>query len=77
MNETGYIYRIGNKLFVRYGRTLNVHKKYPMVHFSSEKECMKLLDKLIKAGYKRGDALSDTSLWQEDSLWEGDYNFIN
>lgn len=76
MKEFGYIYRIGDKLYVRYGALRNVHKKYPIVYFNSEKECIRTLEKLLKMGYKRGDALSDTSLWQEDSLWEGDYSFI-
>lgn len=76
MKEAGYIYRIGKKLYVRYGKPHKVHLKYPIAYFNTEKECIQLLERLLKMGYKRGDALSDTSLWQEDSLWEGDYSFI-
>lgn len=76
MREFGYIYIIGNKLYIRYGTVQNAHKRFPIVYFNTEKECIRMLEKLLKKGYKRGDALSDTSLWQEDSLWEGDYSFI-
>lgn len=79
MVENGYIVvmKKTKKLYVNYrNKVKKAHQKLHLIYFESEKQLNDILETMMDYGYLRGDTLNETSFYQQETLWDGDYSFI-